>query len=109
MALVAALISVFGPAFLAWVRKLLNKTAKSLPAPESYPTPHAATAALFDAAIEAVPARKFGRRILLRVLRRVAVARAPELFEAARAGGGAVPPLTELEAAELADAAGAGK
>lgn len=107
--LIIGLIVALLPYLISWLQKLFAKTAKSLPEPDTFATPEAATVALFDAAIQELPKRKYGRRMLLRVLKRIAVARAPEVFATARGETVTATPLTADEAAELADASAAGK
>lgn len=102
-AIIAALISVFGPMLLAWIQKWLesraNKAAARLPAVGSFASEHDARNALFDAMIEDLPRAAFARRSLLRRLKGAA----------ARAGvtsTGAASPISPEDAGDIADAVG---
>ncbi len=105
-ALIAALIEVFGPILVEWLKRWLEdrlKTAAThLPEPTSFAHHSAPPAALFDKAISLLPPLAFARRTLLRRLRASAVKRADALMS-----GQAVAVLTADERAELREAAGA--
>lgn len=69
-AIILALLEIFGPLIVAWLKAWLedrlNRAAANLPAPESFGSPELARAALFDEAIADLPRFAFVRRALLR-------------------------------------------
>lgn len=101
IAIITEVLKLFGPVLAEWFSKLLEslfkKAAERLPPPESFATPAAAQAALFDAALEHLPRRAPARRTLLRRLKAAAVSRA--LAKTPHV------PLTPAEFVELNDAA----
>lgn len=72
-AIITALLQIFGPILGEWLKKwldsLLNKAAARLPDAETFGSPDAARAALFDEAIASLPRFAFARRSLLRRMR----------------------------------------
>jgi hypothetical protein len=112
-AIITALVQLFGPILAEWLKKwldsLLNSAAARVAAPETFTTPAAATAAMFDEAVSGLPRLAFARRSLLRRLKAAAMPRAGAVFGAAGAAAAvsAVPAITSDEWVELRDVAGA--
>lgn len=103
--IIAALLQTFGPLLTEWLKRWLEDRLKGASAALAKPAtygPEPALAALFDAAIAAVPRGAFARRALLRRLRAVAVARAEAIVR-----NDAPVALTQTEIEDVRDAAGA--
>lgn len=81
-AIILALIQLFGPAIMAWLKAWLegrmNKAAANLPAPESFGSPELARAALFDEVIADLPRFAFVRRAMLRRMKAESVNPTPD-------------------------------
>lgn len=82
-AILAVLLQTILPLLVEWLQKWLESrmkvAAERLPAVSSYPSNERAVAALFDEVIASVPRRAMGRRLLLKMLKNKAVARADEV------------------------------
>lgn len=104
--IINALIELFGPILVEWLKQWLDdrlKTAAShLPEPSSFSSPAAGTMALFDKAIASLPILAFSRRTFLRRLRAAAVERSEMIF-----AGSASIGLTFEELSDIGDSAGA--
>lgn len=75
--IIAALLTVFGPAISDWLENCtkdrLKEAADSLPAPSTFASEGAAVAAMFNKAIAALPRRAFLRRKALARMKKAAV------------------------------------
>lgn len=96
-AIISALLSIFGPLLLDWLKKWLDsrmvEAAARLPAAETFGSPELARAALFDEVIADLPRFAFGRRALLRRMKATAADGTMTADEAAEMKG-----LAELAA-----------
>lgn len=111
LALITLLLQIFGPLIAEWLRKRmqakLEKAAESMPEMVSFGTDAAAgIEALFDRAVADTPMIFVGERMMLRAARRIALARAGEVWTAALAGVKDISfmPLNSWEQEELAHA-----
>jgi hypothetical protein len=102
--IIAAIMATFGPMLAEWLKRWLEDKLKSaaalIPAPSAVGSAKSGMHAIYEAAYNDTPRRAFGRRALLRVLRRLSVDRAEELVR------GSVT-LAPDDVDELRDVAGA--
>lgn len=101
-AIIASLLSIFGPVLADWLKKCLeerlNDAAAGLPPAASFATEGAAVEALFDAAIDNLPRWAFIRRRSLERMKAASVTADGKLRTA---------PLTAEELREARDIVGA--
>lgn len=100
---IAVLLQLFGPVLAEWLRKLLDDTAKRMPAePSADPEVFVANLAeLFDFARGRTWWWQGGRRAAIRLAERAAVRRADAIRLALQVRGSPVPSLTAFERAQL--------
>jgi len=72
---ILALIELFGPVLVEWIKKWLESRLTTagthLPPPETFATPQLAQLALLEQAMRSLPYRAFARRALLRLLKSI--------------------------------------
>lgn len=103
VAIIAALLQVFGPVLLKLLEKWLHLAAASVTVPGDAADAPGAVAAVFDEAVRICP--RPGVRALLRAAKPVAVSRARVAYTKASGAAVGVPELTADERAVLHDAA----